>query len=874
MDETMSCLVYELHEDTKSVEIIKIDDFGRAGKYTSLFATNNGSKELFGEIAIDIPTSISDVDLCNHVKAVLVHNIGIEIPWLIQANVTVKPERENKAIFEYRSIRSIVLCVLLPIACFGANNKREVINGIEWEIATDNSTYTLASARSKDQWGGQGVTTSAVGIRPVDRSVVAGAIKIPTSIQREKVTRICTDAFRECVGLTAVTIPDGIMEIGVRAFYGCTNLVSVDLGKVRYIGSGAFGAPASKDGVWKMNLKSIVLPKELERIEKTSFAGFPYYVNDVIGSSGCFTYLKSVAIADAKILSEPVLGRAGGSGEYYYKNGYFANATVYTSEELYDVVRTGMQSATWGYGSYVKEIKIGWSNPVFEPAENLVSCGTTVKIKSMSNNENVKVYYTTDGSAPTNCVTENCYLYTRPIPIMRKTTINAVAYVDTDSIYAEVSSMDYGFGTIGAIHIASTFPAKFYKSGNVITLSCETEDAEIRYTLDNCEPTEDSALYMEPFAIDNTTTIKAKAFKTDWFESETATATFSREWYTVDMPIIEPSGAEFENTSQEVSIGCDTDGATIYYTTDGSDPKVNGREYKHPFTIYNTCTVRAVAAKDDWKDSTEATATFTRKEALSAAVNLYGYKMESGESAWTADETVSHDGVSSIKSNGDGSYVQTSVRGAGTLSFWWRAMCEEPEDGEYYDYGVFKVGSAESAYIAGNDTGWMFFSTNIATTGKHTLRWEYRKDDEGTFAPDCVWLDQVQWVPADGSGTTLTSPEPVPYSWLSQYGLGVASGDFEAAANAASGKTQGGAATSVWEEFVAGTDPTNALNVFTAKIEMHDGVPFVTWSPDLNTNSIQRMYKVYGRESLDAESPWQYPTNSLHKFFKVTVEMP
>ncbi len=329
----------------------------------------------------------------------------------------------------------------------------------------------------------------------------------------------------------------------------------------------------------------------------------------------------------------------------------------------------------------------------------------------------------------------------------------------------------------------------------------------------------------------------------------------------------------FENTSQEVSIGCATEGATIYYTTDGSDPKENGREYTKPFTVYNTCTVRAIAVKYDWNDSAGATATFTRKEALSAAANLYGYKMESGESAWTVDGEVSHDGVSSIKSNGDGSYVQTSVRGAGMLSFWWRAMCEEPEDGEYYDYGVFKVGSAETAHIAGNDTGWVFFATNITTTGKHTLRWEYRKDDEGTYAPDCVWLDQVQWVPVDGSGTTLTSPEPVPYSWLSQYGLGVASGDFEAAANAASGKMNLGRPTTVWEEFVAGLDPTNENSRFEAKIEMVDGMPVVKWEPDLNTNGVVRIYKVYGRESL-AEGEWQYPTNSLHRFFRVDVDMP
>ena len=46
------------------------------------------------------------------------------------------------------------------------------------------------------------------------------------------------------------------------------------------------------------------------------------------------------------------------------------------------------------------------------------------------------------------------------------------------------------------------------------------------------------------------------------------------------------------------------------------------------------------------------------------------------------------------------------------------------------------------------------------------------------------------------------------------------------------------------------------------------------WEPDLNTNGVVRTYKVYGRETLDKGGEWQYPTNSLHKFFKVAVEMP
>ena len=56
---------------------------------------------------------------------------------------------------------------------------------------------------------------------------------------------------------------------------------------------------------------------------------------------------------------------------------------------------------------------------------------------------------------------------------------------------------------------------------------------------------------------------------------------------------------------------------------------------------------------------------------------------------------------------------------------------------------------------------------------------------------------------------------------------------------------------------------------------MRDGLPVLTWKPDLNENGTksERLYKVYGKESL-SDVEWVYPTNSLHRFFKVTVEMP
>ena len=360
--------------------------------------------------------------------------------------------------------------------------------------------------------------------------------------------------------------------------------------------------------------------------------------------------------------------------------------------------------------------------------------------------------------------------------------------------------------------------------------------------------------------------------------------TFYAVWKPIAPGVVPVADIEFVHASETVTLSHDADDVIILYTTDGSDPSATGREYKGAFAVYKACTIRAVAyGAGQYSD--EVSVTLTRADDLGEAANFYGYTMETDSAAsWTVDAAVSHDGVSSVRSGAIGNngttYLMASVKKAGTVSFWWKAQCEEPdeEDGEdgYYDYGAFLVDDVVKARIAGNDTGWQFVSVEVPTGGKHVLRWEYRKDNATSYAPDCVWLDQVQWIPADGSGYTLTSPEPVPYLWLSQYGLGVASGDFEAAANAASGKTQGGAATSVWEEFVAGTDPTNAQSVFTAKIEMRDGAPLVTWEPDLNENGTksERLYKVYGSETLDGGGEWQYPTNSHHRFFKVKVEMP
>ena len=118
---------------------------------------------------------------------------------------------------------------------------------------------------------------------------------------------------------------------------------------------------------------------------------------------------------------------------------------------------------------------------------------------------------------------------------------------------------------------------------------------------------------------------------------------------------------------------------------------------------------------------------------------------------------------------------------------------------------------------------------------------------------------------------TQTTEVPVPYAWLRQYVPGIADeyGAYEAAAGdvAANGRNK------VWECYVAGLDPADTTSEFTAAIAVSNDVPYITWSPNLNTNGVVQKYTILGKESLTDTADWA-PTNLTHRFFKVKVEMP
>ncbi|HHV74959.1 MAG TPA: glycoside hydrolase [Thermoanaerobacterium sp.] len=78
----------------------------------------------------------------------------------------------------------------------------------------------------------------------------------------------------------------------------------------------------------------------------------------------------------------------------------------------------------------------------------------------------------------------------------------------------------------------------------------------------------------------------------------------------VATPVFSPAGGTY-TSAQNVTITCATKGATIYYTTDGTNPTVNSPIYSGPINISTTTTIKAIAIAPGMTNSEIASATYT-----------------------------------------------------------------------------------------------------------------------------------------------------------------------------------------------------------------------------------------------------------------------
>ena len=130
-------------------------------------------------------------------------------------------------------------------------------------------------------------------------------------------------------------------------------------------------------------------------------------------------------------------------------------------------------------------------------------------------------------------------------------------------------------------------------ANNIVTLTCNTENAVIHYTLDGTDPDASSTVYISPFTLSDNTTIKAIAIKND------KTSTIVTKVYEVPEQTIVTEPEIIITENGEVTLVNSTDGATIYYTTDGTNPSTSSQVYSEAFVIASGTTIKAIAVKNN-----------------------------------------------------------------------------------------------------------------------------------------------------------------------------------------------------------------------------------------------------------------------------------
>ena len=149
-----------------------------------------------------------------------------------------------------------------------------------------------------------------------------------------------------------------------------------------------------------------------------------------------------------------------------------------------------------------------------------------------------------------------------------------------------------------------------------VTINCATPGATIYYTTDGSDPTtsETRQEYTGPVYIEKTTTIKAYAVMGDGngeglFNNTTSAVSSAKYTLKVATPTFNPPAGTY-SSPQSVTISCATQGATIYYTLDGTTPSNKKTLYTGPITVDHDVTIKAIAYHSPMTASDVGTAAY------------------------------------------------------------------------------------------------------------------------------------------------------------------------------------------------------------------------------------------------------------------------
>ncbi len=231
---------------------------------------------------------------------------------------------------------------------------------------------------------------------------------------------------------------------------------------------------------------------------------------------------------------------------------------------------------------------------------------------------------------------------------------------------------------------------------------------------------------------------------------------------TVTTPTISPASGTFSEATT-LTLTCDTAGALILFTMDGSEPDLSAPLYSGPFSYLGNgaSVVKAKAFLSGYSPSEVATANYTfplvtLEDALGGGLTY----TTGGDANWfpQTDQTVDGSAAQSgVILHNQSSWVEATVVGPKQLSWSWSVSSESCCDRlRFYIDGAY-----QSNYYISGTVAWEQ-QVFLVPSGSHTVRWAYTKDSSVNTGSDAAWLDSVALTsPTNGfyyidNGTDIT----------------------------------------------------------------------------------------------------------------------
>jgi hypothetical protein len=273
--------------------------------------------------------------------------------------------------------------------------------------------------------------------------------------------------------------------------------------------------------------------------------------------------------------------------------------------------------------------------PVASPVPGVYTSAKSVELSSQT--PEATIYYTLDDSTPT----VGSLVYSAPIFVGVTTTIKALA---TAPMHNDSAVVNLPFTITGKVQAPSFSVASgSYGPSQTVEISTATPGATIYYTDDNSPPNRGSSRYSAPITISTSKKITAFAVLDGWDDSES-----SSETYTINGSVAAPEASPVAGTyttAQSVTLSTATQDATIYYTLDGSAPTTESTLYTAPIFVQVSQTIRAIAVKSSFIDSTTAEFPYVitgkvQAPTFSVSTGSYGPAQTVEIASSTADATI------------------------------------------------------------------------------------------------------------------------------------------------------------------------------------------------------------------------------------------